>query len=151
MSRQCSAATLTCIIMKVVSGDLITEIPPGAVAATHRRHDAVVTAMLCPVPVSGLSDSASSGAKEKSKKTSRYNIVSLDPTKQFLLHIAAGECLHVWFSCNISFLFWYVTGRLCYLSQELKLTKMYELKRAFFEQLAWYVILYPLVQLHRLH
>ncbi|KAH6814276.1 transferases/nucleotidyltransferase [Perilla frutescens var. frutescens] len=81
---------LTATDILVVSGDLVSEIPPGAVAATHRRHDAVVTAMLCPVPVSGLSDSGSSGAKDKSKKTSRYNIVSLDPTKQFLLHIAAG-------------------------------------------------------------
>ncbi|KAK6164031.1 hypothetical protein DH2020_000895 [Rehmannia glutinosa] len=35
----------------VVSGDLVSEIPPGAVAAAHRRHDAVVTAMLCSVPV----------------------------------------------------------------------------------------------------
>lgn len=87
--------------MKVVSGDLITEIPPGAVAATHRRHDAVVTAMLCPVPVSGLSESGSSGGKDKSKKASRYNIVSLDPTKQFLLHIAAGKM----FTCEAFFLY----------------------------------------------
>lgn len=92
--------------MKVVSGDLVSEIPPGAVAATHRRHDAVVTAMLCPVPVSGLSDSGSSGAKDKSKKTSRYNIVSLDPTKQFLLHIAAGKMFifEVFLWCVISIL-----------------------------------------------
>ncbi|KAK6164002.1 hypothetical protein DH2020_000866 [Rehmannia glutinosa] len=51
----------------VVSGDLVSEIPPGAVAAAHRRHDAVVTAMLCSVPVSGPSDSGSSGAKDKAK------------------------------------------------------------------------------------
>ncbi|KAG6413994.1 hypothetical protein SASPL_126710 [Salvia splendens] len=81
---------LTAKDILVMSGDLVTEIPPGAVAATHRRHDAVVTAMLCPVPVSGLSESGSSSGKDKSKKTNRYNIVSLDPTKQFLLHIAAG-------------------------------------------------------------
>lgn len=74
-----------------MSGDLVTEIQPGAVAATHRRHDAVVTAMLCPVPVSGPSDAGSSGAKDKSKKTGRYNIIGLDPTKQFLLHIATGR------------------------------------------------------------
>ncbi|KAK6163998.1 hypothetical protein DH2020_000862 [Rehmannia glutinosa] len=75
----------------VVSGDLVSEIPPGAVAAAHRRHDAVVTAMLCSVPVSGPSDSGSSGAKDKAKKSGRYNIVGLDPTKQFLLHLAAGS------------------------------------------------------------
>lgn len=91
--------------MKVMSGDLVTEIPPGAVAATHRRHDAVVTAMLCPVPVSGLSESGSSSGKDKSKKISRYNIVSLDPTKQFLLHIAAGKIFasvgFLWYAISI--------------------------------------------------
>ncbi|KAL0285300.1 UNVERIFIED_CONTAM: Translation initiation factor eIF-2B subunit gamma [Sesamum calycinum] len=81
---------LTAKDILVVSGDLVSEIPPGAVAAAHRRHDAVVTAMLCSVPVSGPSDSGSSGAKDKAKKAGRYNIVGLDPTKQFLLHIAAG-------------------------------------------------------------
>ncbi|KAI3450088.1 hypothetical protein Pfo_006753 [Paulownia fortunei] len=81
---------LTAKDILVVSGDLVSEIPPGAVAAAHRRHDAVVTAMLCSVPVSGPSDSGSSGAKDKAKKTGHYNIVGLDPTKQFLLHIAAG-------------------------------------------------------------
>ncbi|PIN24917.1 Translation initiation factor 2B, gamma subunit (eIF-2Bgamma/GCD1) [Handroanthus impetiginosus] len=81
---------LTARDILVVSGDLVTEILPGAVAAAHRRHDAVVTAMFCSVPVSGPSDSGSSGAKDKAKKTGRYNIVGLDPTKQFLLHIAAG-------------------------------------------------------------
>ncbi|KZV30581.1 translation initiation factor eIF-2B subunit gamma [Dorcoceras hygrometricum] len=74
----------------VVSGDLVCEISPGAVAAAHSRHNAVVTAMLCSVPVSGPLDSGSSGAKDKAKKTGRYNIIGLDPTKQFLLHIAAG-------------------------------------------------------------
>ncbi|GFP94248.1 translation initiation factor eif-2b subunit gamma [Phtheirospermum japonicum] len=81
---------LTAKDILVVSGDLVSEIPPGAVAAAHRRHDAVVTAMLCSVPVSGPSDSGSSGTKDKAKKSGHYNIVGLDPTKQFLLHIASG-------------------------------------------------------------
>ncbi|KAL8055662.1 hypothetical protein ABFS82_04G069400 [Erythranthe guttata] len=81
---------LTAKDILVLSGDLVSEIPPGAVAAAHRRHDAAVTAMLCSVPVSGPSESGSSGAKDKTKKAGRYNIVGLDPTKQFLLHIAAG-------------------------------------------------------------
>ncbi|KAL3850211.1 hypothetical protein ACJIZ3_012093 [Penstemon smallii] len=81
---------LTAKDILVVSGDLVTDITPGAVAATHRRHDAVVTAMLCSIPVSGSSDTGSAGAKDKSKKAGRYNIIGLDPTKQFLLHIAAG-------------------------------------------------------------
>lgn len=62
---------------------------PGAVAATHRRNGAVVTALLCSVPVSGPSDTPSSG-KDKAKKPNRLNIVGLDKTKQFLLHIVSG-------------------------------------------------------------
>ena len=73
-----------------MSGDLVSNVPPGAVAATHRRHDAVVTAMLCSVPVSGPLESGSSGGKDKAKKPGRYNIIGLDPGKQFLLHIATG-------------------------------------------------------------
>ncbi|KAM7522961.1 hypothetical protein LguiA_012863 [Lonicera macranthoides] len=74
----------------VVSGDLVCDISPGAVAAAHRRHDAVVTAMLCSTPVSGALDSGSSGGKDKAKKPGRYNIIGLDPSKQFLLHLASG-------------------------------------------------------------
>ncbi|XVE59872.1 hypothetical protein DITRI_Ditri05aG0082000 [Diplodiscus trichospermus] len=46
--------------------------------------------MLCSVPVSGPSESGSSGGKDKAKKPGRYNIIGLDPSKQFLLHIATG-------------------------------------------------------------
>ncbi|KAG5015393.1 hypothetical protein JHK85_021529 [Glycine max] len=77
-------------ILVVVSGDLVTDVPLGAVAATHRRHDAVVTAMLCSAPVSGPSESVSSGGKDKIKKPGRYDLIGLDPTKQFLVHIATG-------------------------------------------------------------
>jgi translation initiation factor eIF-2B subunit gamma len=78
------------MFLQVVSGDLVSNVPPGAVAAAHRRHDAVVTAMLCSAPVSGPSESGSSGGKDKTKKPGRYNIIGLDPTKQFLLYIATG-------------------------------------------------------------
>ncbi|XP_015056552.1 translation initiation factor eIF-2B subunit gamma isoform X1 [Solanum pennellii] len=81
---------LTAKDILVVSGDLISDIPPGAVAAAHRRHDAAVTAMLCSTPISGPSESGSSGGKDKAKKPARHNIIGLDPTKQFLLHVAAG-------------------------------------------------------------
>lgn len=81
---------LTAKDILVVSGDLVSDVPPGAIAATHRRHDAVVTAMLCSVPVSGPLESGSSGGKDKAKKPGRYNIIGLDPGKQFLLHIATG-------------------------------------------------------------
>ncbi|PPD66309.1 hypothetical protein GOBAR_DD36814 [Gossypium barbadense] len=81
---------LTAKDILVVSGDLVSDVSPGAVAATHRRHDAVVTATLCCVPISGSSESGSSGGKDKTKKPGRYNIIGLDPRKQFLLHIATG-------------------------------------------------------------
>jgi translation initiation factor eIF-2B subunit gamma len=74
----------------VVSGDLICDIPPGAIASAHRRHDAVVTAMLCSTPVSGTLDLGSSAGKDKAKKPIRHNIIGLDPSKQFLLHVASG-------------------------------------------------------------
>ncbi|KHG06943.1 Translation initiation factor eIF-2B subunit gamma [Gossypium arboreum] len=76
--------------VEVVSGDLVSDVPPGALAATHRRHDAAVTTMLCSIPVSGPLESGSSGGKDKAKKLGCYNIIGLDPSKQFLLHIATG-------------------------------------------------------------
>ncbi|KAL6602723.1 hypothetical protein ACP70R_043084 [Stipagrostis hirtigluma subsp. patula] len=81
---------LTANDILVISGDLVTDVLPGAVAATHRRSGAAVTALLCSVPVSGPSDVASSGGKDKAKKPNRLNIVGLDMTKQFLLHIVSG-------------------------------------------------------------
>ncbi|PPS00094.1 hypothetical protein GOBAR_AA20575 [Gossypium barbadense] len=75
----------------VVSGDLVSDVSLGAIAATHRRHDAVVTATLCSVPISRSSELGSSGGKDKTKKPGRYNIIGLDPCKQFLLHIAIGK------------------------------------------------------------
>lgn len=84
------AHRLTANDILVVSGDLICDISPGAVAAAHRRHDAAVTAMFCSTLVSGAPESGPSGGKDKAKKPGRYNIIGLDPTKQFLLHIAAG-------------------------------------------------------------
>ncbi|CAI0548751.1 unnamed protein product [Linum tenue] len=84
------ARHLTAKDILVVSGDLVSDVPPGAVAAAHRRHDAVVTSMICSTPVSGPVESGSVGAKDKIKKPRRFNIIGLDPTKQFLLYIASG-------------------------------------------------------------
>ncbi|GMN47125.1 hypothetical protein TIFTF001_016314 [Ficus carica] len=81
---------LTANDILVVSGDIVSDVPPGAVAAAHRRHGAVVTAMLCSTPVSGPLESGSSSGKDKTKKAGRYNLIGLDPTKQFLLYIATG-------------------------------------------------------------
>ncbi|XP_048434448.1 translation initiation factor eIF-2B subunit gamma isoform X1 [Pyrus x bretschneideri] len=81
---------LTAKDILVVSGDIVSDVSPGAVAAAHRRHDAVLTAMLCSAPISGPSDSVSSVGKDKAKKPGHYNIIGLDPTKQFLLYIATG-------------------------------------------------------------
>ncbi|KAF8039641.1 hypothetical protein BT93_B1999 [Corymbia citriodora subsp. variegata] len=81
---------LTAKDILVVSGDLVSDVPPGAVAAAHRRHNAVVTAMLCSAPVSGPAESGSSVVKDKTKKAGRYNLIGLDHSKQFLLYIATG-------------------------------------------------------------
>lgn len=81
---------LTAKDILVVSGDLVCDVPPGAVAAAHRKQDAVVTTMLCSTPVSGSSESGSSSGKDKARKPRRCNIIGLDPTKQFLLYIATG-------------------------------------------------------------
>ncbi|KAL8159404.1 hypothetical protein V2J09_000941 [Rumex salicifolius] len=81
---------LTASDILVVSGDLVCDVPPGAVAAVHRRHDAVVTTMLCSAPVSGPAESGTSGGKDKVKKPARCDIIGLDSSKQFLLHIASG-------------------------------------------------------------
>ncbi|KAI3775992.1 hypothetical protein L1987_45752 [Smallanthus sonchifolius] len=75
----------------VVSGDLVCDVSPGAVAAAHRRHDTVVTALFCAAPISGPPESGSSSGNDKTKKPVRHNIVGLDLTQQFLLYIAAGE------------------------------------------------------------
>ncbi|KAI3704213.1 hypothetical protein L1987_74428 [Smallanthus sonchifolius] len=82
---------LTASDILVVSGDLVCDISPGAVAAAHRRHDAVVTALFCAAPISGPPESGSSSGKDKTKKPVRHNIVGLDLTQQFLLYIAAGN------------------------------------------------------------
>lgn len=81
---------LTASDVLIVSGDLVTDVSPGAVAATHRRHGAVVTTLLCNTPVSGSPEPGASGGKDKAKKPARHNIVGLDSTRQFLLLIAAG-------------------------------------------------------------
>ncbi|MFQ6625266.1 hypothetical protein Gotur_005115, partial [Gossypium turneri] len=47
---------LTAKDILVVSGDLVSDVPPGALAATHRRHDAAVTTMLCSTPMEMRSD-----------------------------------------------------------------------------------------------
>ncbi|KAJ0714303.1 putative nucleotidyl transferase domain, nucleotide-diphospho-sugar transferase [Helianthus annuus] len=81
---------LTASDILVVSGDLVCDISPGAVAAAHRRHDAAVTALFCAAPISGPTESGTSSGKDKTKKPVRHNIVGLDLTQQFLLYIAAG-------------------------------------------------------------
>ncbi|KAL5707746.1 hypothetical protein ACHQM5_018609 [Ranunculus cassubicifolius] len=82
---------LTASDILVVSGDLVCDVPPGAVAAAHRRHDAVVTSLLCTAPTTGLSETGSSGGKDKAKKPKRCNIIGLDPTRQFLMFVATGS------------------------------------------------------------
>ncbi|ERM99089.1 translation initiation factor eIF-2B subunit gamma [Amborella trichopoda] len=81
---------LTASDILVVSGDLLCDVPPGAIAAAHRRQDATMTALLCVPPVSGPSESGSAGGKDKAKKPGPQNIIGLDSSKQFLLFVASG-------------------------------------------------------------
>ncbi|XP_068662946.1 uncharacterized protein [Aristolochia californica] len=85
---------LTASDILVVSGDLVCDVPPGAVAATHRRHNAAVTALLCAAPVGGHSEIGGSGGKDKAKKPGQHNIMGLDSTKQFLLNVTSGADVH---------------------------------------------------------
>ncbi|GKV28855.1 hypothetical protein SLEP1_g37846 [Rubroshorea leprosula] len=78
------------MFLQVISGDLVSDVPPGAVVASHRRHGEAVTAVLCSAPVSGALEPRSGGGKDKIKKPGRYDIIGLDTTKQFLLCIATG-------------------------------------------------------------
>ncbi|XP_031493619.1 uncharacterized protein LOC116259820 [Nymphaea colorata] len=84
------AHRLTASDIMVVSGDLVSDVPPGAVAAAHRRQDAVVTALLCSPPAIGTSETGSSGGKDKAKKRGSYSVIGLDCTRQFLLFLASG-------------------------------------------------------------
>ncbi|KAF3777784.1 Translation initiation factor eIF-2B subunit gamma [Nymphaea thermarum] len=77
------AHRLTASDIMVVSGDLVSDVPPGAVAAAHRRQDAVVTALLCSPPAIGTSESGSSGGKDKAKKRGSYSELRLRRMSEF--------------------------------------------------------------------
>lgn len=85
------AGHLTADDILVVSGDLVCDVPPGAVAATHRRQEATVTALLCTPPAAGPSEGGSSaGGKDKIKRPGLCNIIGLDSSRQFLLFVDSG-------------------------------------------------------------
>ncbi|XP_024398106.1 uncharacterized protein [Physcomitrium patens] len=70
----------------VVSGDLVSDVPIGAVAATHRRQGALITALLCNRALLGSSEPGS----EKIKLQPVSDIIGLDSTQQHLLYVAPG-------------------------------------------------------------
>ncbi|GKV28861.1 hypothetical protein SLEP1_g37851 [Rubroshorea leprosula] len=63
-----SGAFVDRLHVEVVSGDLVSDVPLGAVVASHRGHGAAVIAVLCSAPVSGSLESGSGGGKDKIKK-----------------------------------------------------------------------------------
>ncbi|KAL3689175.1 hypothetical protein R1sor_015484 [Riccia sorocarpa] len=74
----------------VVSGDLMSDIPVGAVAALHRRKDAAVTALLCGRP-NLKSSEGSTGASSKDKtKQPVSDIIGLDSSQEHLLFLASS-------------------------------------------------------------
>ncbi|CAM6098200.1 unnamed protein product [Calypogeia fissa] len=83
------AHRLTATDFVVVSGDLISDVPLGAVAATHRRQGAVMTSLLYHRPNVSSSDvTTSSPAKDKLKQPTS-DIIGLDSTHQYLLFLAS--------------------------------------------------------------
>lgn len=70
----------------VVSGDLVSDVPIGAVAAAHRRQEALVTALLCNRASLGSSEPGS----EKIKREPVSDIIGLDSTQQHLLYVSPG-------------------------------------------------------------
>ncbi|KAJ7540169.1 hypothetical protein O6H91_10G003800 [Diphasiastrum complanatum] len=74
----------------VVSGDIVSDVPLGAIAAAHRRKRAVLTAMLCSSPSASTAEAISSTGKDKAKKPSPIDIVGLDTSHQHLLFLASG-------------------------------------------------------------
>lgn len=70
----------------VVSGDLVSDVPIGAVAAAHRRQGALVTALLC----NRASLGSSEPGIEKIKQQPVSDIIGLDSTQQHLLYVAPG-------------------------------------------------------------
>ncbi|KAF2291930.1 hypothetical protein GH714_042272 [Hevea brasiliensis] len=74
---------LTAKDILVVTGDLLSDVPPGAVVAAHRRHDAVMTTMLCSAPVGGPSESGSAAGKGKIKKPRKKTSLEMKLRKLF--------------------------------------------------------------------
>eukprot|EP00250_Pteridium_aquilinum_P034003 c6841_g1_i1 orf=417-1817(-) len=83
---------LTAEHILVISGDLVCDVPLGAVAATHCRKRASMTALLCAHQAAGASEgSSASGGKEKAKQQSSSDIIGLDPSRQFLTFLASAS------------------------------------------------------------
>jgi translation initiation factor eIF-2B subunit gamma len=80
---------LTAVDFVVVSGDLISDVPLGTVAATHRRQGAVMTALLCHHPNFSSSDATTSSPAKDKLKQSTSDIVGLDATHEYLLFLAS--------------------------------------------------------------
>lgn len=76
---------------QIVSGDLVCDVPLGALAATHCRKKASLTALLCSRSVAGVSDGSTAGSgKEKAKQQIPSDIIGLDTSRQHLLFLASG-------------------------------------------------------------
>lgn len=86
------ANRLTAEHILVLSGDLVCDVSLGAVAATHCRKRAMMTALLCAHQAAGASDGTSgSGGKEKAKHQSSSDIIGLDPSHQYLTFLVSAS------------------------------------------------------------
>ncbi|MCO5557856.1 hypothetical protein L7F22_011428 [Adiantum nelumboides] len=83
---------LTAEHLLVISGDLVSDVPLGAVAATHCRKRASMTALLFAHQAAGASDGSSGlTGKEKAKHQSSSDVIGLDPSLQFLTFMASAS------------------------------------------------------------
>ena len=81
--------------MQIVSGDLICDVPLGAVAATHCRKKASMTALLCSRSAAGVTDGSTTSGKEKAKQQIPSDIIGLHPSCQLLTFLASGMDLFI--------------------------------------------------------
>ncbi|EFJ29631.1 hypothetical protein SELMODRAFT_440774 [Selaginella moellendorffii] len=79
----------------VVSGDMVCDVPLGAIASSHKRQRAGLTALLCPrTPGEGCEASAGGvGTKEKAKQLAAADVIGLDSARHRLLYVASGSQL----------------------------------------------------------
>eukprot|EP00897_Mesotaenium_endlicherianum_P009543 jgi/Mesen1/8617/ME000050S08030 len=86
------ASNLTAHDVLVMSGDVVTDVPLGAVAAAHRRHSAALTMLLGQRAAAGGPADDKGKSKDKAhQSTPPRDFIALDPSNTDLLFCASGS------------------------------------------------------------